>query len=352
MNKYGHGARTPLHIPPRGWFDIGKSVFAKIGEDNVSLIAAGIAFYGLLAVFPGIAACMAIAGLVTEPSVVVDQLESFGQLLPQQAAEIIIGQASEVAGSREGGLGLAALAGVLIAIYSSSKGIRSMTTGLNIAFGVSEQRNIFVQYALTILMTVMLIVGLLIAIASTVVLPAVFAVLPFPGQTETIVSLLRWPILAGFAIFGLSLIYRYGPNRPRPRWRWITPGAVVACVLWVGGSMLFALYVRNFASYNETFGSLGGVVILLMWLWLSAFIILLGAEIDAEMEAHAKTDPADYAAGQDDMRYPQEAVDKAAGMLDEARRAIETAEHAVHGGASGRRPGRQPGASSPIRSDA
>jgi len=339
MNKYGHGARTPLHIPPRGWFDIGRSVFAKIGEDNISLIAAGIAFYGLLAVFPGIAACMAIAGLVTEPSVIVHQLENYGQLLPQQAAEIIIGQASEVAGSREGGLGLAALAGVLIAIYSSSKGIRSMTTGLNIAFGVREQRNMFVQYALTFLMTFMLIVGLLIAIASTVVLPAVFAVLPFPGQTETIVSLLRWPILAGSAIFGLSLIYRYAPNRPRPRWRWITPGAVVACVLWIGGSMLFALYVSNFGSYNETFGSLGGVVILLMWLWLSAFIILLGAEIDSAMEAHAKTETGDKPAESDDMPHKREAVANAAGMLDEARKAIETAEIAVTGATSERRPG-------------
>ncbi|WP_370321057.1 YihY/virulence factor BrkB family protein [Oricola sp.] len=339
MNKYGHGARTPLHIPPRGWFDIGKSVFAKIGEDNVSLIAAGIAFYGLLAVFPGIAACMAIAGLVTEPSVIVDQLERYGQLLPQQAAEIIIGQATEVAGSREGGLGLAALAGVLIAIYSSSKGIRSMITGLNIAFDVKERRNFIMQYALTFLMTLLLIVGLLAAIASTIVLPAVFAVLPFPGQTETIVSLLRWPILAGSAIFGLSLIYRYGPARPRPRWRWITPGAVVACVLWVGGSMLFALYVRNFASYNETFGSLGGVVILLMWLWLSAFIVLLGAEVDSEMEAHAKTEPADVRSAPDAMEYPKEAVANAAETLAEARKAIETAEQAVRNAPRERHPG-------------
>jgi len=339
MNKYGHGARTPLHIPARGWFDIGKSVFAKIGEDNVSLIAAGIAFYGLLAVFPGIAACMAIAGLVTEPSMIVDQLERYGQLLPQQAAEIIIGQATEVAGSREGGLGLAALAGVLIAIYSSSKGIRSMITGLNIAFDVKERRNFIVQYALTFLMTFLLIVGLLVAIASTVVLPAVFAVLPFPGQTERIVSLLRWPILAGSAIFGLSLIYRYGPARPKPRWRWITPGAVVACLLWIGGSMLFALYVRHFASYNETFGSLGGVVILLMWLWLSAFIILLGAEIDSEMEAHAKTEPGALATGPDAKGYKREAVANAAETLDEARIAIETAEQAVRNGQGERRPG-------------
>lgn len=339
MNKYGHGARTPLQIPPRGWFDIGKSVFVKIGDDNVSLIAAGIAFYGLLAVFPGIAACMAIAGLVTEPSMIVDQMERYGQLLPQQAAQIIIAQATEVAGSRGGGLGLAALLGVLIAIYSSSKGIRSMITGLNIAFDVRERRNFFMQYALTFLMTLMLIVGLLVAIASTVVLPAVFAVLPFPGKTEAIISLLRWPILAGFAIFGLSLIYRYGPNREKTRWRWITPGAVLACLLWVGGSILFSFYVSHFGSYNETFGSLGGVVILLMWLWLSAFIILLGAEIDAEMESHAKTEPAGNRAGPDSMEYPAEAVAVAAETLDEARRAIETAEQAIRDAPGERRPG-------------
>jgi membrane protein len=296
MHGRGHGANSPLEIPPRGWFDIGTSVFQKVGEDNVSLIAAGIAFYGLLAVFPGITACMAIAGLVAEPSTIVQQLESFGQLLPQQAAAIIVGQATEVAGSREGGLGLAALAGVLIAIYSSSKGIRSIIAGLNVAFDVKERRNIISQYWLTFVMTLFLIVGFLVAIAATIVLPAIFAVLPLARGTETFVSFLPWPILLAFAVLGLSLIYRFGPNRPKTRWRWITPGAAIACLLWLGASVMFSVYVRNFASYNETFGSLGGVVILLMWLWLSAFVILLGAEIDSEMESHAKTDPVEGSA--------------------------------------------------------
>lgn len=271
--------------------DIAVSVFRRIGDDNVSLIAAGIAFYGLLAVFPGIAACMALAGLFAQPSAIVDQFERLGQLLPSEAAAIIISQASDVAGSRDGGLGLAAVTGILIAIYSSSKGIRSMITGLNVAFGVSEKRGIILQYVLTFVMTLLLIIGLLMAIGSTIVIPATFALLPLPAMVEGLVSGLRWPLMAAFTVFGLSLIYRYGPNRPRPRWRWITPGAAIACVLWVAGSVLFALYVSNFGSYNETFGSLGGVVILLMWLWLSAFIILLGAEIDSEMEKHAKRDP-------------------------------------------------------------
>jgi len=287
----GKGANGPLEIPPRGWKDISMRVFRQVGDDNVGLMAAGIAFYGLLAVFPGIAACMAIAGLVTEPSMIVDQLETYGQLLPQQAADIIVGQASEVAGSRSGGLGLAAAAGLLITVYSASKGIRSMVQGLNVAFGVKEGRNIFMLYVVTFLFTLALIAGLLVAIASTIIVPAVFAALPLPERLETLVSLLRWPILAAFSVFGLSVIYRYAPCRPRPKWRWITPGAAIACVLWVAGSVLFSLYVSNFASYNETFGSLGGVVILLMWLWLSAFVILLGAEIDSEMEAQAKTGP-------------------------------------------------------------
>ena len=342
MHKRGHGARTPLHIPPLGWFDIAKRVFLQVGRDNVSLIAAGIAFYGLLAVFPGIAACMALAGLVTEPDMIVRQFETYGQLLPQQAAAIIVGQASEVAGSREGGLGLAALVSLLITVYSSSKGIRSIIQGLNVAFGVSERRNIVRLYALTFVMTLMLIIGLLVAIASTIVLPAAFAVLPLPGRIEAIVSLLRWPLMAGFAVFGLSLIYRFGPNRPAPRWRWITPGAAIACVLWLGGSILFATYVSNFGSYNETFGSLGGVVILLMWLWLSAFVILLGAEIDSEMERQAKADPKAEAteARPADTRHPGEAVTKAAGKLDEARNAIDSAELAVTGSAGERRPDR------------
>lgn len=284
----GRGAKGPHQIPPKGWKDIAFRVFQQTGEDNIGLMAAGIAFYGLLAVFPGIAACMAIAGLITEPSTIVAQFEKYGQLLPQQAAEIIVGQASEVAGSRDGGLGLAAVAGILIAIYSASKGIRSMIQGMNVAFRAKESRNIVRFYAVTYAFTLVLIAGLLVAVASTIILPAIFAVLPFTGKAEAIVSLIRWPILGGFAVLGLSAIYRYGPCRPKPKWRWITPGAAIACLLWVAGSVGFAAYVRNFASYNETFGSLGGVVILLMWLWLSAFIILLGAEIDSEMEAQAR----------------------------------------------------------------
>lgn len=280
----GKGANTPTAIPLRGWWAIAKRVQTQIGEDHVSLVAAGMAFYGLLAIFPGIAACMALAGLVTQPATIVHQLQSYGQLLPKQAAEIIIGQATAVAGSRDGGLGLTAVVGLILTIYSASKGVASMIEGLNVAYDVDEARGFVAKTAVTLAFTVFLMIGLLLAIGATIVLPSILAVVPMLGAGPIVIAILPWPVLALAVVLGLSVIYRYGPARSAPAWRWVTPGAVIACLLWIAGSIGFAVYVQNFGSYNETFGSLGGVVILLMWLWLSSFIVLLGAEIDSEME--------------------------------------------------------------------
>nr|WP_238538218.1 YihY/virulence factor BrkB family protein [Oceaniovalibus guishaninsula] len=262
----------------------------EITRDRVGLVAAGVAFYGLLAIFPGIAAVMAIAGLIVDPQEVVAQMDQLTQILPAQAAEIIIGQARDVAAGGGGGLGLAAIVGILIAIYSSSKGLGSLMQGMNIAYDEEEDRG-FVMYQVTKLaLTLGVIVGLLLAIAVAVGLPLILSFLPLQNFTQTVVLVLRWPLLMLIAATGLAISYRYGPSRDAPKWRWITPGAGIACILWVVGTGAFAIYVRNFANYNETFGALGGVIVLLMWLWLSAYIVLLGAEIDSEMEAQTRHD--------------------------------------------------------------
>ena len=272
----------------RGWWRLLVNVYKEIGDDHVGLISAGVAFYGLLAIFPGIVAAMAIAGLVMEPSGIVTQLEGLSRFLPQEAAQIVLDQATAVAGSEEGGLGLAAILGVLVALYSASKGVTSLMEGLNVAFEVKEKRGLLRYYLTAFALTIGLILGFVAIVTILAGLPALLAFLPWSSVTEWIVSLIRWPILLTVLAFGLAILYRYGPSRGPVPWHWVTPGAGVACALWLLGTILFTVYVANFGSYNETFGALGGVIVLLTWLWLSAYIVLLGAEVDSEIERQDK----------------------------------------------------------------
>jgi hypothetical protein len=180
------------------------------------------------------------------------------RFIPQDAAQIVIDQAVAVAGSEEGGLGLAAIFGVLVALYSASKGVSSLMEGLNVAFEVEEKRGIVSYYLTAFALTIGLIVGFLLIMAILAGLPALLAFLHLGSATEWLVSLARWPILLAILALGLAILYRYAPSRGPVPWHWITPGAGVACGLWLLGSILFAVYVSNFGSYNETFGALGG----------------------------------------------------------------------------------------------
>ncbi|SHI36385.1 YihY/virulence factor BrkB family protein [Wenxinia saemankumensis] len=281
----------PTDIAGQGWWAVLKRTYAESVEDHVSLIAAGCAFYGLLALFPGIVAALALAGLLTSPQILVDQLSSLANMLPEGAADIIIDQATAVAGSETGGLTLAALFGLLVAFYSASKAIQSIVEGLNVAFDVKESRGFVAVYATNFVLTLGVIVGFLLIAVLGAALPTLLAWVRFGAQAELAAQILRWPLMLAVVVGGLSILYRFGPNRT-VRWRWITPGAAFATLLWVIGTVAFTFYASNFGSYNETFGTLGGVIILLTWLWLSAYIVLLGAEIDSEIERQAKHDPA------------------------------------------------------------
>ncbi|HVG47293.1 MAG TPA: YihY/virulence factor BrkB family protein [Rubellimicrobium sp.] len=272
----------------RGWWRLAVNVYKEMGDDHVGLISAGVAFYGLLAIFPGIVAGMAIAGLVMDPNAVVTQLDSLSRFLPQEAAQIVIDQATAVAGSESGGLGLAALFGILVALYSASKGVTSLMDGLNVAFEVEEKRGFIKYYLTAFALTIGLIVGFLLIIAILALLPVILAFLQFGDFAQTLVNLIRWPVVLAVLAVGLAILYRYAPSRGPVPWHWITPGAGAACILWLIGSVVFAIYVQNFGAYNETFGALGGVIVLLTWLWLSAFIVLMGAEVDSEIERQDK----------------------------------------------------------------
>lgn len=289
----GRDASSPLHIPKRGWRDILLRVKTNLTKNHVSIVAAGVAFFGLLAVFPAITALISIAGLILDPATIEAQLASMAGLLPSAAAEIIKSQAAQVASGAGTGLGLAALGGILVALYSASKGTKSLMEGMNIAYEEEEDRSFIGLNIVALALTLFLIVGLIAAIVALLAAPAVIAAIGLPPQVQEIVTFARWPLLAVFAILGLAVIYRYGPSRRTPAWRWVSMGAVVATVVWLLGSFGFSLYVSNFGVYNETYGTLAGLIILLVWLWLSGFIVLLGAELNSEIERQSRGERSD-----------------------------------------------------------
>jgi len=286
----GRGAETPAKIPPKGWKDILFRVKDEIASDHVSLVAAGVAFYALLAIFPAVTALMALAGLVMEPVQVTEQLDALTDLIPEEAATIILDQAVAVTGSEETGLGWAFLIGLGLALYSASKGVGSLMEGLNVAYDEDETRGFISKLVWTLGLTIMLVGVLLLGMTATLAVPAIVNFFALPGWLESLMSYGSWVLLAVLTVMALAVLYRYGPARDNAEWKWLTPGAVLACILWIVASVGFSIYVSNFGSYNESFGSMAGAIILLMWLWISAFIVLLGAELNSEMEAQTRDD--------------------------------------------------------------
>jgi len=286
----GRNAQSPAEIPAAGWKDIAFRLKDEIASDRVGLIAAGVAFYGLLALFPAITAVIAVSGLLVEPSQIVDQLASLSGIMPQEVITIITAQATAVAGSATGGLGLTAILGVLVALYSASKGMASLMEGINVAYDEEEERGFIWLKLVTFALTILLITGLLVAMGGMLALPILLSFVALGPIVETLLTAALWVALIALTIFGLSVLYRYAPSRDAPEWKWASVGAVAGCLMWVVASAGFAFYVSNFGSYNESFGTLAGVIVLLMWFWISAFVILLGAELNAELEAQTRAD--------------------------------------------------------------
>ncbi len=280
----GRQAARPSQIPARGWRDIALRVWGEIGRDNIALIAAGVAFYSMLAIFPAIAALISIYGLVADPTVVQNQITAMREVMPEQGFEIIEQQLVRLASAPPSGLSLGLVVGLSIALWSTMSGVKGFITALNVAYEEGEKRGFFALNALAFALTLGAILFIILALSMVVVLPAVLGFIGLGGWADTLIRLARWPVLALMVMAGLAVLYRYGPSREQAQWRWVSWGAVIATVLWLVGSIVFSWYVSNLADYNATYGSVGAVVILLMWLYLSAFAVLLGAEINSEME--------------------------------------------------------------------
>lgn len=289
-DRLGRHARTPGEIPWAGWKRTLKRTWTEAGRDNVGIIAAGVAFLSLLAIFPAIAATFAIYGLVSDPRTIAGQMEGLTSALPQQARDILVDQMRDLSGRAGGALGFGLVASLGLALWSAASGVKSLMTALNIVYGEEEKRG-FVTFTLTALvLTVCLILLLIVTLTLVVVIPAVIGFLGLGETVETLVSLLRWPLLAAALTFALAVLYRYGPCRARPEWKWVTWGSGAATLLWVVGSIAFSVYIGNFADYNATYGSMGAFIVLLLWLYLGMYAVLLGAEMDAELEHQTAQD--------------------------------------------------------------
>jgi membrane protein len=289
----GRRADEPQQIPPTGWWYILKRLASDISRDNVSLMAAGVAFYGLLSLAPGFTALVALYGLMFDPSQVQAQVQAMEGMIPEEARKLIADQLTTIVQGSSSTLGVSFIISLGLAIWSANSGTSALITALNVAYAEREKRNVLRYYAGTLLLTAAAVVFGILSLVVVAIIPAVVGLLPLGDFGKIVVDWLRWPPLVLLFALALAVVYRYAPSRNEPRWSWVSAGAVLATVLWIAGSALFSLYVEKFATYNKTYGSLGAVVVLLMWLWLSAYAVLIGAELNAEMEHQTARDTTD-----------------------------------------------------------
>jgi membrane protein len=287
-NGHGRQAEQPQQIPPQGWKDIAKRTMKEAKQDQVPLLAAGVAFYALLSLFPAIIAGVSIYGLVADPITVQDQIANLTKLLSPETATLVGEQLKQVTSGAGGALGLATVIGILTALWSASSGMKALITGVNLAYDETETRKFVKLRGLALLLTLgaMVLVG--VALATIVGYPPIADNLP--TVLRWLVAILRFVILGGLLVVGLAVLYRYSPDRDQPKWSWVSWGSGIATLLWVLATIGFSIYATFFGNYNKTYGALAGVIILMFWLFLSAYVVLLGAELNTEMELQTARD--------------------------------------------------------------
>lgn len=279
-----HRISSPYKIPLSEWKTVSIGVKDQIGSDNVAIVSAGVAFFAFLAIFPAIMALISIYGLAIDPQQIQGQLAQLSSMMPEQAFEILQGRIENLMETSNTSLGWSTAIGILFSIWSANKGTKSLFTGVDIAYNTENARGFFKQNALSLLFTLGAIILVILSMVLIVGFPAFVNTFGLPGSLETIIGWTRWMLLAIIAIFFLSLVYKYAPYRPQPRIRWVLPGATLSTFLWLVASWGFSFYVSNFGNYGEMYGSISAVVVLLLWLFLTSFIILLGAEFNSEIE--------------------------------------------------------------------
>jgi membrane protein len=275
--------------PPRepGLWPAMKRAAAGFMQDRVMAEAAGVTFYAMLALFPAIASMISIYGLVADPSRLVSQVQSLAGVLPQGGIDLITGEIKSIASAGSKALGLGLVTGLAISLWSANAGVKALFDALNVVYHEREKRGYFRLTAISFCFTFGILAFLIAATVAVVVVPLVLNFVGFGNVTALLVAALRWPVMVVVVALALEVMYRFGPSRPHARWRWMSWGSALAALLWLLTSLGFSYYVANFGSYNKTYGSLGAAVGFMTWMWLSAMVVLMGAELNAELERSA-----------------------------------------------------------------
>lgn len=281
-------AQGPTDISASGWWDVAKRTWTESGEDNLGLVASGIAFNVFLAVVPLLTAVVLGYGLVASPAQVAQHIATLAQVMPEDAAELIGTQLENMVDTAGTSTGLGLLATLSVALYGAIRGATGVITALNIVYGVDESRGLLRQTGVALAITLSLVVLFFMASAAITIVNLLASLLPdLGGMLRQALQIAFWLAAAAVVSFVIAVIYAYAPNREEAEWRWLTPGSLVATIVWIAATFGFSFYVSNFGNYNATYGALGAVIVFLTWLYLSAYILLLGAELNQVLSRRA-----------------------------------------------------------------
>ena len=286
----GRDANAPVHIPWRGWKDIIVRTYQESMNDRLFLLAASVVFYSMVALFPAIAAGVSSYALFADVNTIGKHLAIASDIIPSGALELLQGEITRIASKSDGRLTFGFATGFIIALWSANAGMKAIFDALNIIYDEDEKRGLIWLNLESLFFTMCAIAVALLALGAVVVFPLFLATFDLTSLDEPLIGLLRWPAMFLLVLFGVSVLYRYGPSRQRAKWRWISVGSVFAALAWLVVSSLFSFYLANFANYNATYGALGAVVGVMMWMWLSTIVVLLGAQLNSEIEHQTACD--------------------------------------------------------------
>lgn len=286
----GRAANSPAEIPPRGWWSVLRRTARQVSDNRLPTEAAGITFYTLLSIFPGLAALVSLYGLVADPATIADHLSLLAGLVPAGGMDIITGQLRALTSHGSAGLSAGLLFGLLTSLWSANQGMKALADALNVVNEEEEKRGFLRRTAVTLAFTLGVILFAILALAAVIAVPIAIHVVGLDALAGTLLQWLRWPVLLAAVALLLALVYRWLPSREAAKWRWVTWGSGAAAILWVVVSLLFSWYVANFGTYDETYGSLGAAIGFMTWIWLSATVVLAGAQLNAELEMQTAQD--------------------------------------------------------------
>ena len=286
----GRNAEEPTEIPPEGLKAVATRVVHELKADRVTLTGAGVAFFAFLAVIPGLVALVSVYGLFGDPASVQDSVRDVAGTLPEEARDLLVNQMETITSSSSSALSLGLVVSLAAALWAASSGVAYTMEALNVVYDEDEGRGFVVKRLTALALTIGGIIFGMFAIAAITLWPAVVSAIDPPSPFDWMLRLVVWPVLAAGLAIALAVLYRVGPDRQDARLTWVSPGAGVAVLVWLVASIGFQFYASNFGSYNETYGSLGAIVVMMLWLWISTLALLLGAEINAELELQTAED--------------------------------------------------------------